>query len=49
MTEDEYIKNALKRPKKKNGHSETMKMLGNHGSKKKNRTNAENVKYGYEW
>lgn len=47
MTEDEYIKNAVKRIKRKDNISQATKMLGNRGNKKKNRMNAENIKFGY--
>lgn len=40
MTEDEYIKNALKTNKKKLQQSQANKMIGNRGNKKKNRANA---------
>jgi hypothetical protein len=48
MTEDEYIKNAVKRTKRSNGSGQPNNMIGNRGNKKKNKINAENIKYGYE-
>jgi hypothetical protein len=47
MTEDEYIKNAVKRTRRSNG-GQPNNMIGNRGNKKKNKINAENIKYGYE-
>lgn len=48
MTEDEYIKNAVKRTRRSNGGGQPNNMIGNRGNKKKNKINAENIKYGYE-
>lgn len=47
MTEDEYIKNAIKRTKKNDNSIHPNRMIGNRGNKKKNKMNADNIKYGY--
>lgn len=49
MTEDEFIKNAVKRIRRKDNTSQATRMIGNRGNKKKNRMNADNIKFGYEW
>ncbi len=48
MTEDEFIKHAVKKSRRNNNGGEANRMQGNRGNKKKNRMNAESIKYGYE-
>ena len=49
MTEDQFIKNAVKKTKKNTGNQGLAnRMIGNRGNKMKNKVNAENIKYGYE-
>ena len=48
MTEDQFIKNAVKKTKKNDGFNLANRMIGNRGNKKKNKIDAENIKYGYE-
>ncbi len=44
MSQTDYIKNALKKGPKKNSNANR---IGNHGYKKKSKTNSQAIKDGY--
>ena len=48
MTEDQFIKNAVKRSKKTYNPNSANNQQGNRGNKNRNKEKAESIKHGYQ-